>query len=1102
MTVPMFPVTDLLDVDGWGLDALVPDALDGVLISSPTVANAAMSTMGIDVSVTDPIVLRLPGIDVLALVVGSTAAPSQLTLGLTPFSVAVGVPLLLRLNTDILCPVDANDRPDRSQPTFDVDLGTITLEITADADVNFDIDNVTLPRCMIGMSGVIIEIGKLKWLSPSTPASELPANTPSRFTGLYLDDVKVTISQLPAAANALRLDNGFIGTGGFSGKVSAPDLNLNWDPAARTFTETVHGDLFGFQGGLSAVALEFRQNAIVGCAITGDLLLPWLDRVIGLELGLGGDGTVTALACLPHSPGADGVTASAEHLFAIEVADILDLGVDSVGFSRAADDTGRVEITGAMTLTVPGLNVDVGVNALRIDSAGNVDIDGGYLDVPTGVSAPFHGFPLEISKVGFGSDTDDGGRRWVALSGALNLAAGLPVGGSVDGLKISWRAHGAAELRVSLAGVAINLDIPGVVTFDGSVAFVDDGINRGFAGGGTLTLPAIGVRIDVGVAIGRTGDGETYFYFHLGVDLPVGIPLMQTGLAFYGFEGLVARNMAPDRRNGEGWYWGWYVRDVHGATHHTKWAVRAGAFAAGLGTTIGTVPDSGFTANAKILLVLVLPGPVLLLEGKGSLLKPRSAEEGSFEALLALDVPAELVQIGLAATYKVPRLVTLRGGADLGFSWARPPLPHFWHVYLGEDEPPERRWHGDLLGLFTAEQYLMIEPSGPRLGAEVIFDEDWGFGPVDVSVYAEISGDGEVSLNPQHLHGHMRLKGELTVAAYGAKLRIGAHADFDVDGPKPWEVVFDLYAHIEIDAFLFDFSWSKRIHLEWKDTEPPRPVEPIVARVARRHLVVDDGGDLAGVVVAPDHRYVVEFARPVRDLPAIAAGASITKDADQIGPARFSYQLGHVALHRRRYGAWTVVAASGFVDVRDGHVRVPGLTLEGAAGSRLNLVGGATFDVTGAAAGEITLAVGGDGVTAGRTPYRLAGCGNSASRPIRQSIYQVLRIVEPAQIGVLPHPARGTPPRRRCADRGRGTIGCRPRRRNARRRPGHRPRHPRRRHPDRRWRLLSDRREHHDHRLHPHRSDDTDHPARRPGEGDRPGRPATRRRLDAHVTER
>ena len=958
---------------------IVTDLLPDLLIT-PVVGTVAGLRLGFYVG--EAIEFRIGGLDDVRLVIagGALGTILRFDVGLDPFSITLRVPITLRVASTIFREVDTSNKPINNDPFCDVDLGEIDVSIDIDGHLNFDIGAASLPRCMIGTSGVVVEIGALKWLTPSTPSVNRPPNTPSGFTGLYLDDVEVEITGLPKGVNALRLDDGFIGTGGFSGKITNPNLNLDWDTASGNFTGALHGELFGFKGGLSSVGVEFRQNALVGCDIAGDVYVPWVEKVIGLELGITGSGTISALARVPHSPGASGVTAgTGNHLLHVAIGGVMDINLDSIHFVAPVGAPAFLEISGSIGLD-PSTGIDlpaVGVKALRIDTDGHVAIDGGWLDVPDGKIAPFHGFPLEISRIGFGSEGTGASKRiWFGLNGGLKLADGLPVGASVEGLKLSWAPENpAGTLAVTLAGIGLELDIPKVVKFSGSVSFFDDGSNKGFRGHGHLSLPTVGLGIDADLVVGRMQSGDTFFYFHVGVDLPVGIPLFSTGAAFYGFEGLIANNMGPDRRNGEPWYWGWYVREPRGATNQAKWAVQSGAFAAGLGTTIGTLPDTAFTINAKVLFILILPGPVLMLEGKGSFLrkKPTGNEEGIFEALLALDVPGKTFTTNLAVTYNIEKLLKLHGGADIGFSWASPQPPHMWHLYLGEDTPKERRWTAELLSLFHANSYYMLERTGIRVGAWVGFDEDWNFGPVHVWAKAEIYGEGMLSWAPPQFMAHLHLGGEAGISAFGAKIVAGASADVLAEGPTPWHVHFDIEAYIEIDLLLFSFEFSVTIPLDWREPVDvlPEPALPLVERVAHQHLVVDENGDLESALIAADAKPVVVFHRPVRDLGRIGMPAAPVRTPEIVGPRKFAYNLAHVALHRRDGAGWKVVAASGALSATGASVSLPGsLLLESAENSTIEIDGSAQKRVTASASGSLTLD---SAVTSGASTYRLRG---------------------------------------------------------------------------------------------------------------------------------
>src|SRR5262249_3928639 len=158
----------------------------------------------------------------------------------------------------------------------------------------------------------------------------------------------------------------------------------------------------------------------------------------------------------------------------------------------------------------------------------------------------------------------------------------------------------------------------------GTVAFFSGGGNHGFKGSVKLTIVSINLTIDAQLLVGRSEAGDTFFYLYLAVDLPTGIHLFSTGASIYVFACLIATNMAPTRKEGEHWYYVWYLRNPKGVTSVDKWEPRPGAFAGGVGTTIGTASDDGYAFSAKVLLVLLLPGPTFLLTGKGKFIKKRA----------------------------------------------------------------------------------------------------------------------------------------------------------------------------------------------------------------------------------------------------------------------------------------------------------------------------------------------------------------------------------------------------------------------------------------------------------------------------------------------
>jgi hypothetical protein len=981
------PVTEWLNTDEWPIASLVPDALDDVYIYPPETVPGTGDTLVRVILLVD-LALRIPGLDFLTIGLGKTGTTQiDVEIKTSPFSLTLHMPFVLRIDADILRPLKANSKePDLEAKTLDISVSGVDLRIDGDGNVDVDLSNVaSIPRCMLGSTGVLLQIGKLQWLTPATATK--PPNTPAGFTGLYLDDVFVEIPGLPAGVNAIAMDDVFIGTGGFSGTVTQPNITLGWD--GQNFIGPLAGELFGFKGGLSSVSLTFRQNALVGCSIKGDVFVPYLDKRVGLTLGLDGAGGVTASAGLPTSaPAETGVTAKQGYLLSADLGGFLKLDVNSLRFEDPVEGPALLQLTGQVDINVPGLDCPpLDLKGLRIDSDGGVAIEGGWIDLERGRLAPFNGFPLELTKIGFGSE--DSGRRWVGLNGGLKLAEGLPLGASVEGLRLSWDPKAvnlAQSLRVTLAGVALELKVPGAFEFSGHVSFFDEATTKGFRGTVDLDLTALQLSIDASLVVGRTkppANEFTFFYLYLGIDLPTGIPLFSTGAAIYGFQGLVATNLTPDRRGDEPWYYGWYLRAPRGATDVRKWRPEEDAFALGVGATLGTLPDNGFSMSAKAMLILVLPGPRLFLEGKGSFLKLRpdskdAAAEGTFDALLVLDVPAKLFQANLAVTYEVPVLLSLRGGADVAFSWG-PPVDKIWHVYLGE-RAMERRWKAQLLKLFQANAFLeLYRPlaGGVKLdlGAWIGFKGDWRFGPVRAYLNAFMEGEASMNTRPPQFEGQLILSGEAGISAFGLSIDISAYAKVAAKAPTPWFVFVQIRLGLKIDLWLFKFSIEVNLPLSWgnESQPPPQPITPAIERAALEHMKVDETAELDGALIPPDGRPVVIFKRPMRDLGQVGSPASPTLAPDEVPPARFSYQLGHVVLVRTDSNE--VVGAAGFATVSGSTLTLPGTpALPGATGGEVEILNDSPskppYPVLSAGSGKVSVS---GSPPSGPVGYRLRG---------------------------------------------------------------------------------------------------------------------------------
>ena len=959
-----FPITEVIDVASWPAGGFLPDSLEHVWVAAP-VPDFKAGTVTLNVLLESPATFKIPAIDFLSVALGPPGAfEFILTLTRNPFSVAVEVPVILRVDANILRPLKPETKdPDLAATTLDISLGQVGLKLDSEGHLDFLLKGaIRVPRCMVGTTGVLLQIGSLRWLTPATPEDQRPPNTPPNFTGLYLDDVIVEIPQLPAAVSAIRMDDVFLGTGGFSGKISRPGLELGWN--GTDFTGVIHGELFGFKGGISSMSIEFRQSALVGCEIAGDVFVPYLNKRVGLTLGLDGAGGLTATASLPHSlPAETGVLpGDPGYLIHVAVGNFFSLDVASLRFEAPAGDIPRLGISGRVA---PGAGVldfpPIDLDGLWIDVRGHIHTEGDGIRLPTKYIINLHGFQLEISKLGFGN-SDDGG-KWIGFSGGVKLVAGMPAGASVEGLRITWYENGA--VTTTLKGVSVNLEIPNTLKFNGEVSY--DSNKQEFRGAIKLDLIALKMLVD-GTAVFGVSNGQTYLAIYLAAEFPAGIPLLATGLGVYGMAGLFALNMEPNRGSGQAWYelgsqTDWYHGPpAVGVTNLGKWAPGNGKMAFGAGVTLGTLADNGHTFSGKLLLAIIFPGPILLIQGAASILQERTKldSEANFRALGVLDGRAGTLLMGLEAQYRYDdsgALIDIHGAAEAFFNFNDPKV---WHLNIGQNEPRDKRLTARFFNLFDSYSYVMLDAQQLAMGAWIGFDQQWQFGSLGVALEAWVDANARVSWKPAHFHGDLSVHGSAKLSAFGFSISLSVDAGIAADVFDPFHVLGNFSVTIDLPLPFKDISVN--IQLEWGPipTAPPLPL-PLkevavehfkgtvswpLPRLGTSQLLLpnyDDGegfvkplpqpppsgvpSDLDQAPIVPlDSRPHLTFGRNIHDEALIGVNAQpVIPEWEQIGdpvtkqgPARIKYTLQEIALqklidpsHPNDDQSWPTVARKG-----------------------------------------------------------------------------------------------------------------------------------------------------------------------------------------------
>ena len=865
----------------------------------------------------------------------------------------------------------------------EIAMAGASVHVNEKGDFDFEVDtSLDITPFMIGETGVVIVIppGGIGLILSDKAAIEnnIPDNPDGVTRGVLINEATIYLPEglsniLP---DSVAFNDFFIGGGGVTGKISG-----NWTVNVKKNTDETYylvdednetlDKFLGLDIALEKFGLEFKQNAIVGSEIKGVMILPFFDAPISIDINIGMGGTIgitlsakkltkdstggvisgVSVADDESIPPAEDETPPIAEEGDVENDDVPDQGppgllvLEKEGlfklkvYSFAVEKTGDVYkfiISGSIQPLIGGDEFEwpaIEVDTLSIDTEGKLSFDGGWMDMSAIEALEFHGFSVDIDKFGFGKE--ETGDNWIGFSGGIYFINGMEIGGSVEGLKIIWSDTGAEPVRVQVSGIGIMFTIPDTLTFVGSVAFIDEPDEKGFKGRAKLTLDAMDMVVDSQILITRVGN-ETSLFIYLDLQLPFGIPLAQTGLAIFGFAGLFAMNRLPGKTSDQEWYGdptepGWYLSEPVGVAQMDKWDFSPKSFAFGAGVTIGTMPD-GSAFAAKVLLALLIPGPIILIEGKAQFMAKRTKlSEGSaagFRTLAVIDLAANFILFNIEAMYMSPAdgsTIDISGGAEAFFDLMD--LSNS-HLYLGE-EPTEKRIRATIVSLFEANAYLTIDRTGLKTGAWIGYVSSWDFVVVSLTMEAWIEFSAILSLKPVQLAAGVELYGNIALLVCGIELSMSIKANIDLETPKP----FLVRAALEIIVTLPKPLPSPEVDVELLWQKPAVPAIPIpLSSIAIEHFKVsekwvldvspiaessteagfydesassasfprlEDGPFGITPIVPLDARITLTFARPMNDVNKYGDNATTIPDDDWIGNYKMRYKLAKVTLEKK-----------------------------------------------------------------------------------------------------------------------------------------------------------------------------------------------------------
>ena len=513
------------------------------------------------------------------------------------------------------------------------------------------------------------------------------------------------------------------------------------------------------------------------------------------------------------------------------------------------------------------------------------------------------GSPLLIVKLGMG--------RWEK---GLWFSVGIKVADNVGDCSFAvypsifrlWYLNDGTFDHVTFEGVSFSILVPEVIYCRGSFGWgaVKQGSVRAFLLGNRTAKLNSGWPTDGSSLMSQYMKRSSWFLdleafvrieelkdatsITVGVDYntSAGIPLTPA-ISIFGLLGQYAQNSRPAVDDGD--YRGWFMEKSpkNRVNDAQKWVGEKGKWGFGFGTVIGS-SDMGRIWNAKLGLLLLTPGPVIMLYGAVNLLsaKPSVGDETSAAvlAIVVLDLEADTITLGVTFNYKLPE--------DGKFLSITVPTEIFadlhdasrTHIYLGEHMPVSRRVAANAFGLFAISGYLMLDGQpitnlagtgldvpafAIALGGRAAFEKGLKSGKLKCFFYFGVEFHFAVGLpDPLLLIGMLQLDGGLVVKVFGFGFEFRVWAKLTAIAPQPYSVKGEVGISINLPWPLHDIKTSVSLTLVDEGGVLPDPPDAVVGltlhpRSENKPVEIAQNSTVTGVPVDPT--FTLAFKFPIRN---------------------------------------------------------------------------------------------------------------------------------------------------------------------------------------------------------------------------------------------
>jgi hypothetical protein len=436
-----------------------------------------------------------------------------------------------------------------------------------------------------------------------------------------------------------------------------------------------------------------------------------------------------------------------------------------------------------------------------------------------------------------------------------------------------------------LSAFAASIAVPGVIEGRGVLEINSQPVFE-MKGQIDVSLVPLKLRLSAGLGIAsipaNQGGPATGVIITLELELPVAIPLAQSGFGIYGFLGLFAMHYARDEDgiNSLTPALTWLKDRAQGnPTNILAWKPRVDSWAFGVGALLGTM-GSSIIFNVKGVVMLELPGPRLLIVVRANLLavlpdlKDKNAQ-GTFLCVIDLDFGRGTLSIGLSIDFSIKPIVEIQIPIEAYFNLKK---GSDWHVYLGtfpgndlQNRPLPGPIHARILEVFDGQGYVMVSGhgipaykglsavSGVALAVGLEVSIVWGNTSINLYLRATAGFNAVLGFDPFYVGGTLYVRGELHLfilsisASASLTVQIGTRSD----GTEVSRIDGEICG--EVDLFFFTIKGCVDFHI---------------------------GENSAIVPLAPD---LIKSAVLVGRSPALVVGTGIGRVIDgKIGDARRS----------------------------------------------------------------------------------------------------------------------------------------------------------------------------------------------------------------------